>query len=70
MKNNKINRDNDGTAYVTSADGETRVYALDLGNDEGWVLERQAVGGDENPARMSEHATEAEALTELAAYEN
>jgi hypothetical protein len=68
MKNNKINRDETGTAYITDADGQTRVYAIELDNDEGWVLERQEVGGDENPQRLSEHATEDEALTELATY--
>jgi hypothetical protein len=68
MKNNKINRDENGTAYITDADGLTRVYAIELDNDEGWVLERQQVGGDENPERLSEHASEAEAMAELLTY--
>jgi hypothetical protein len=68
VKNNKINRDEAGTAYITEADGKTRVYAIELDNDEGWVLERQEVGGDENPQRLSEHETEDAALAELATY--
>ncbi len=65
---NKIKRDEAGTAYITEADGKTRVYALELDNDEGWALERQEVGGDEHPERLSCHDTEVEALAEVATF--
>ena len=64
----EIKRDEAGTAYITDEDGQTRVYACELDHDEGWVLERQAIAGDEHPERLSCHDTEEEALAELKSY--
>jgi hypothetical protein len=66
--NAKIKQDADSTLYITERDRETRICAIELDNDEGWVLERQLVGGDESPERLSCHDTEQEAMAELATY--
>lgn len=65
-KQQRIQRD-DGVAYVIE-DDSTRVYALELDNGEGWVLERQLVGGDETPERLSDHDTEKDAMVALLDY--
>lgn len=60
-----VKYDEDNTAYITEWDGLTRIYVLP--NDEGWILERQQIGGDENPERVSEHATQDDAMADLLA---
>lgn len=65
VKRQRICRDDDGTAYIVE-DGESRVYAIET--DDGWILERQAEAGDESPERLSEHATEDDAMADLLDY--